>query len=627
MNKFLLAILLLIGTCCQFNVAYGQQETGQEKVSPKGLWAVTDSLLKIGYQEQLFPGASVTIYSDDTLQHIHYGAAKMEPQSPIDNRTKFQLGSIGKLITAIAVLQEVEKGRLDLNARVTEYLDFEETYAELTLHCLLTHTCGFNELNIGYLAKTEEQVLSLDEFTRVAKPGLFQTPGKDIVYSNFSYALAGLIVQKVRGRAYEEYVEAHIFKPLGMSNSTLEFPYGYQTRAGYANAYLKTGDGFEETKIYPRHATPAGSLVSTPEDMGLFIRALFDRDSTLLSQESWQLFYQPQFSNHALLNGYTYGLEAQNINGVRSYAKGGMLPGALSHLLVVPGHFAMFSSVNTNDDDFGDFFFKTLFDHYFPANAILQEKAEGIALDNYVGEYRNKRYNKNTEDNIISLFRGQFNLYTNSTRDTLLAYHDGTWHSYVPIQKDLFQNTTLPYEYLHFQLNEKGYPELLYRNSNIGGLTVPSSYEKTSWFNSPSFINEYYGIIPLLIFSGLIFLLCSLLIRLLRLWKKTFFETFLLPAKFHVLWGATIALFLLNTFWGPFQLIQDPQSFLFGYPDSFRISTYIGYLLIPLVIALGISIAQLYRNKSGKLITRIYLGLVFASMVIHLIFLNYWNFI
>ena len=263
---------------------------------------------------------------------------------------------------------------------------------------------------------------------RQFNPGLFQVPGTEINYSNYSYALAGLIVQEVSEKEFSIYVEERIFKQLGMTNSTLEFPEAYETLEEYASAYRKSEDGFKEVHIYPRHAVPAGSLVSTPEDMGKFIKSLFNNNTSLLSEKSWDLFYTQQFTNHPLLNGYAYGLEHQNAFGMDAWAKGGMLPGMLSQILIVPDEYAFFSVLNTDDDSFSEIFCNTLRDKTQADISLQHDFNENINTAKYIGVYRNKRYNRNSEENIVSLFRGQFDVYDNQTEDTLVVYHNGSCH-------------------------------------------------------------------------------------------------------------------------------------------------------------------------------------------------------
>ena len=151
----------------------------------------------------------------------------------------------------------------------------------------------------------------------------------------------------------------------------------------------------------------------------------------------------------------------------------------------------------------------------------------------------------------------------------------------------------MPAEYFVFKDDKQGNIETLYRNLNIGGLSIASSFEKTKWYNNGEFVNEYYGFIPLFTFSGLFFMLASLFIRFIRIWKKDFFRTKELPARFHVLFSLIIILVLVQTFLGPMYLFKNVGDFLFGYPPVFKFSTYIGYLLIPLTIGLGVLILNL----------------------------------
>jgi len=628
MLRLQLQLLIVILSCVQINLI-GQGEFSQMD-SVYSYPLIVNGLLAEGFENNMFPGISVALYSDDSIQYFNFGNARLSPEIAVHDKSKFQLGSIGKLITAIAVLQQVDQGKLDLHATISDYvtipgLESMDKDSPVTLHCLLTHSCGFNETNIGYMAKDAQAILPLEKYVKENNPGTFQPPETDIVYSNYSYAIAGLIVEKVSGKSFIKYVEESIFNPLGMMSSSLEFPYGYRDDHNFAKGYRKTETGFEEVEIFPRHATPAGSLVSTSKDMAMFIKALFIQNSRLLSTSSWELFFTQQFTNHDLLNGYSYGLEHQNINGHDAWAKGGMIPGMLSNVLIVPDEFAIFTTVNTDDDSFGEFFYKAVFDKTL-ANNVESGSMQNISTAKYTGVYRDKRYNRDTEDNIVSLFRGQLNVYDNISNDTLLIYHNGEWHSYSAVEDGIFQCAELPYEYLVFNENEKGDVETLYRNLNIAGLSVPSSYEKTKWYNSPSFINEYYGFIPIFIFTGLFLLLGNLIVRFTRIWKNDFLRSKALPVSFYILFGITLVLLIIHTYFVPFQILKNSQEFLFGYPKSYRNVSLLGYLLFPLVIGLGWLNWKSWRNKNGSLLLRLYISLVEVSMIVHLAYMTYWNF-
>lgn len=621
MKHFLFITLLLLLQISSFS-----QEVRQDSSNtPPVLHELADSLIQHGMAEKMFPGISMAILQDESLTFLNQGWAKIAEEIPVRSTTQFQLGSVGKLLTAIAVLQLVDEGKLDLQADIAAYLDdWDDGLEGVTLHCLLTHSCGINDINIGYLAKSKNSILNLEEYAKSANPGTFQAPGTDISYSNYSYMMAGLIVEKVAGMPFKEYVSTHIFQPLDMQASTLDFPFEYQKEEAYALGYLHRNEEFTEVSFSARHATPAGSLVSHSEDMGKFIRALFEREESLLSPRSWQLFYTQQFTNHELLNGYSYGLEQQNINGKVAWAKGGMLQGMLSNILIVPGEFALFSVVNTSDDVFGEYFFKGLFDATFP-NRVPLQSSPSISVEKYAGEYRNNRYNHETAENMMSIFMGAFNVYTNQTADSLVVYHNGKFHAYAPLGEGIFQCVDLPYEYMIFEENEKGDVTKLYRNLNIGGLSVPTTYETTSWYNSPSFLNDSYGFIPLFLFSGILFFIISLTINLVK--DKSFFRSDIMRRGLYFFLGALLLCYSVHTIFGLVYALRNVADFLPGYPLQFIIAKGFGYMMIPLWIGFSLFVGIGWRKAWGSGFGRIYLSLFAVAMLIHIIFLYYWDFL
>ena len=123
------------------------------------------------------------------------------------------------------------------------------------------------------------------------------------------------------------------------------------------------------------------------------------------------------------------------------------------------------------------------------------------------------------------------------------------------------------------------------------------------------------------------FLLFSLFARFIRIWKKNFFRSKELPVRFHILFSALIILFISHTILAPWLLFKNVQEFLFGYPDYFIIGSIMGYLLIPLSIGFGYFLWRMWKNRLGSLFSRFYLTIVEASLIIHILFLFYWNFI
>jgi CubicO group peptidase (beta-lactamase class C family) len=579
----------------------------------------------------MFPSVSAAYVDGNSSRFYNYGFSKIESRTESTPSTRYQLGSLGKVLTAIAVLQQVEQGNLSLQEDVNRYLGAEliRSYSDtspVTLHCLLTHSCGINDLNIGYFARTVEELIPLAEFIRGSYPGNYQDPGVDISYSNYSYALAGYLVERAAKRPFQEYIQEHILMPLEMKQTFLGFERNYQNKDSFANAYRPAGSGYEVVEIFPRHAIPAGSLVSTSEDMARLLTALLKRDSILLNRETWEKLFTVQFTNHPLLNGYSYGLEQQNINQVESWAKGGMLQGMISSLLIVPDQFAFFSVTNTSQDNFGEHFFKELFNQLYGDDSRAPVAKDASNINELTGSYRDKRYNRGAVESIISLFRGAFRIYPSEDGNALAAYHNGSFHAYEPVEPFIFQNTELSNELLVFRRTESG-QTVLFRNLNIGGLSVPTSYEKTSWYNSQDFVNEIYPVVPLVVLSGWLFVLLSLVVWVLRKrwtrlvgWKsfsgRLFLSTFLVTAALS-----------LQMYLGPMYLFQNANEFLFGIPLKFEISKVVGYLMVPLTVYFAAVVFRSWKSKEVSRLVNSWLSLIGICLLTHIGFLFYWNFI
>jgi CubicO group peptidase (beta-lactamase class C family) len=188
-----------------------------------------DELISKQLREEHVVGATVAVVKDGELVLAEgYGYADREERTPVvADETLVYPGSTGKLFTWTAVMQLAEEGKLDLDADINTYLDFEipDTYPEpITLSHLMTHTSGFEEQFAAQLAEDQQDVLPLGEFLVRYMPERVYPPGEYSAYSNYGTALAGYIVQRVSGEPYERYVTDHILRPLGMEHSAASQP-------------------------------------------------------------------------------------------------------------------------------------------------------------------------------------------------------------------------------------------------------------------------------------------------------------------------------------------------------------------------------------------------------------------
>ncbi len=222
-------------------------------------------------------GAVVVVVKDgEVLVQKGYGYADLEQRIPVNPETTlFRPGSISKLFTWTAVMQLVEQGKLDLDADVNQYLDFSIPARDgkpATLRQIMTHTAGFEEQIRGLITAKADEITPLGEALKHWVPERIHEPGTTPAYSNYATALAGYIVERVSGQSFDDYVDANIFAPLGMSRASFRQPLPAELLAGMSKGYARASEG--EAKDYEFISlAPAGSLAATGADMARFMIA------------------------------------------------------------------------------------------------------------------------------------------------------------------------------------------------------------------------------------------------------------------------------------------------------------------------------------------------------------------
>src|SRR3546814_7972076 len=172
-------------------------------------------------------------------------------------------------------MQLVDQCKLDLDADVNQYLDFEIPAYEgkpATLRQIMTHTAGFEEQIRALITAKDSEITPLGEALKHWVPERIHEPGSTPAYSNYATAVAGYIVERVSGESFDDYIDRHIFEPLGMAHSSFRQPLPPALLAKMSKGYSKASDG--EPKDYEFISlAPAGSLASTGADMARFMIA------------------------------------------------------------------------------------------------------------------------------------------------------------------------------------------------------------------------------------------------------------------------------------------------------------------------------------------------------------------
>ena len=291
-------------------------------------------------QEVNMPGLALAVTSRDSLLEVAtFGYADIAARSPVQEGTMFEVGSIGKSFTNIALMQLYDEGRLDLNAPVSHYLPWFEVQSDhqpITTHHLMSHTSGLGSgTDIGTHGLYEAWAL------RDSRTGF--APGSHFRYSNVGYKLLGFLLEELDGRSYQESIQARVLDPLGMRNSHPVI--GYDTRklaaVGYRSFYDDRPEHVDHGLVpamWTEYGVGDGCQASTAGDMATYLRMYMNGvagpDDRVISDESFRLMTQkviatPQWGGAH----YGYGLILADIDGHAYVGHGGSTTGFVSAMI------------------------------------------------------------------------------------------------------------------------------------------------------------------------------------------------------------------------------------------------------------------------------------------------------
>ncbi len=346
-------------------------------LEPADLEAFFDGIFPIQLERSDIAGATVLVAKDGrTLLQKGYGYADWQKKDPVDaEATAFRLASISKLFTWVSVMQLVEQGKLDLDTDVNSYLDFQIRPAfgkPITLRNLMTHTGGFEENVRDVLFVDSNRKLTLGQYLKDNQPNRLYPPGTVPAYSNYGVGLAGYIVGRSSGLGFEQYVQQHLFAPLGMTHSSFDepLPAGIVTSQGYSKTD-KPALGFE---IF--QPAPAGGVSSSAADMGRLAQALLNGGEIdghrILKPETVRAMWMPQYRASDQLPAACMGFYQMWRNHLRFVGHAGDLLAFHSLFLIEPEQkLVLFVSYNSagSADKVRDEILRQFADRYYPSAA------------------------------------------------------------------------------------------------------------------------------------------------------------------------------------------------------------------------------------------------------------------
>lgn len=294
LKLYLTIAILLIGT-----LSFGQSRREKKSEIAKYL----DNL-----NQEDFSGTILVAHNDKIIEKRAYGLSSIEYNAKNRINTKFNIASITKLFTSVATLQLYEKGKIELNVPIGKYLpDYPNQIVRdsVSIHQLLTHTSGLNNFYVVDMDRMKNfEFRKISDFVPVfVNDTLLSKPGTKYDYSATGFVILGLIIEKVSGKNYYDFVKDNIFEPAEMRNTTeLEIDSIVNNKASGYTSIFGENKILKRNEYYLTKASPGGFHYSTVDDLFNFSKAL--RNYKLLKKETTDLMFQPKVKGYNTHLGY-----------------------------------------------------------------------------------------------------------------------------------------------------------------------------------------------------------------------------------------------------------------------------------------------------------------------------------
>ena len=327
--SLLIVAILMVSVSCK-------NEKAPAKPKLTSLEKYSDSLFGASIDSSKIAGSSIIVFQKgETILKKTYGLASLELNTPMPSNANFEIGSVTKQFTGAAILKLVEEGKLSLEDDFTKYMYYDTKGKKVTINNLLNHTSGI----VGYTEMQEfgslvPQDLPRDSLVRIVEKKDFQfEPGEALIYNNSAYFFLGIIIEKVSGKTYEDYLKETLFEPLGMKNTY--YCSNSNVVPNKVNGYNFSPNGLMQ-KPYLNHKWPyaAGSLCSTAEDLLIWMDAIHNQK--ILTKTQYEELVTPKTLNNGIQVRYAMGLSNYLNYGHQEISHGGGIPGFLSDTRYFP---------------------------------------------------------------------------------------------------------------------------------------------------------------------------------------------------------------------------------------------------------------------------------------------------
>lgn len=394
-----------------------QPQAIKTELTAEDVGAFLDGFLPLQIEQADIAGAVVGVVKDGKLLFAKgYGFADKENKLPVSPETTlFRPGSISKLFTWTAVMQQVERGKLELDRDINDYLDFKipETFEKpITLRDVMTHRTGFEESIKDLFVGSVGELRSLSHYVKTHLPTRIFPAGEVPAYSNYATNVAAYLVERVSGQTFDEYVEEHILKPLHMETATFRQPLPEHLSKMMSKGYLLgSGDSMPFELV---QGAPSGALSITAESMSHFMLMHLNEGrygtAEILNSETAHQMHARQKGWPEAMNAMCLGFYEQSQNGYRVIGHDGDTIQFHSSLFLLIdekiGLFVSYNSLGQSKANLRNILFSHFMDRYFPERSPSTEfLSSSSEISNIIGSYEPSRRCENTFLSISTLTR------------------------------------------------------------------------------------------------------------------------------------------------------------------------------------------------------------------------------
>jgi CubicO group peptidase (beta-lactamase class C family) len=293
-----------------------------------------DEYIKLRIAKEHLPGLSLAVVRNGRVVKLKgYGYADLEFRVPASPETVYQIGSITKQFTAAAILLLAQENRINLEDSISKcILGTPETWKDITIRDLLTHTSGLPREGIPTSDKTMFADYTEEELLKSAMGlPLLSPPGAKYSYGNLEYDLLAIVIERVTGRPYADFLQERIFRPLGMASTRVD-----DRRAivpNRARAYLWTSGNLQrcEPQVSPTMFIGSGSMISTVADLAKWDEAL--NSDALLNATSRKAMWTPAKLSDGTSTDYGFGWVISSTKGHVNVHHNGAMNGFVGNIL------------------------------------------------------------------------------------------------------------------------------------------------------------------------------------------------------------------------------------------------------------------------------------------------------